>query len=187
MLKMLGLLLICVLPLIQSAWATQATPLALRDFLGTPRFLSQATRVSSQDAEIKALLIKLQDGLPKKGEIQELPASLIKLVALSGAYCKKMVEKDSRFKGPATARRRTHKLVDFSKSPGEQTDEAVQAVLQDETGFFWGRAPSSDESKKLTDVVTEAKASLPDTPEGTLRFYTSLCVSIAASIDSWVY
>ncbi len=161
--------------------------LAVRNFLEIPAFLSRATGVSSGDAEIKSFLQLAQGGFPQKREVNEFGASLSSLIALSGLYCKRMVEKDASFTGPSFMRRRTHKDIDFGKGPSLHSEASVLSVIEDETGFFWGRSPSSQELDQFRDYMAEAKKHLPNDRDGSIRFFTSLCLAAAASLDSWVY
>jgi hypothetical protein len=152
----------------------------LKSFRELSSYLSQVTRVSAMEPEIRKLYLSVMGRLPKTGDSGELKTTtVLAQVSLSGLYCRKMIERDAALTGALEPRRYLHHGIDFGMPAAALPEDRRAQVVGDYASVFWLRDAQPSETVVARGLMDDALAANGMT---TVDALVSTCTLMASSL-----
>jgi hypothetical protein len=154
--------------------------ISVKNFRQAMASYSSITGVNARDAEIQTIFRRVKSRLPVNGKLGEFASpSLLAYLELGGAFCKKLIEKDSVL--PA-AQRRMHKVINFDADVSQFDRVMTNKLVETYALYYWQRSPTEKESDLLWNAVQELKE------EGTVNsILITVCGTFSSSVDFIAY
>ncbi|MBX3023215.1 MAG: hypothetical protein KF799_16190 [Bdellovibrionales bacterium] len=150
-----------------------------KTFLNVTGQEGAATTAQQNEYDLRSATLATTDRLTNVNAPLQMAAT-----SLAGEMCNGLLAKEIAL--PA-ASRRFFGQVDFARSAAQNTPAAFDAAVGMMATSFWGRAPSSEESKLLNSFYTEFSAGAGTAAAGTRNLYLAACTGMLAAFDTYNY